>query len=66
MKNVVLLFPKSPGRDLEMLLMHPSYVNHVTYVQGTPLREKDLSPVSLATGAEGVQVVLVRSVPTRP
>eukprot|EP00425_Heterocapsa_triquetra_P007329 CAMPEP_0195159442 /NCGR_PEP_ID=MMETSP0448-20130528/186166_1 /TAXON_ID=66468 /ORGANISM="Heterocapsa triquestra, Strain CCMP 448" /LENGTH=943 /DNA_ID=CAMNT_0040198241 /DNA_START=45 /DNA_END=2876 /DNA_ORIENTATION=+ len=55
-RDVVLLFPQAPGRDLEWLIAHPAYVSHVCYLQGTPLQEKDLERASLATAA-GVVVL---------
>lgn len=55
-KDVVLLFPVPPHRDIEWLLAHPSYIGNVTYLQGTPLQEKDLDRASLATAA-GVVVL---------
>merc|ERR1719262_1557697 len=50
-QDVVLLFPNPPGRDVELLLSHPAYQGHVTYLQGSPLQEKDLERASLRSAA---------------
>jgi hypothetical protein len=55
-EDVVLLFPHSPGADLAHLLSHPAYAGHVTYLEGSPLQEKDLRRAHIGT-ANGVIVL---------
>lgn len=63
-QDVVLLFPNPPERDIEVLLSHPAYLGHVTYLQGSPLLEKDLDRASLSSAA-GV-IVLANKDSERP
>jgi len=63
-QDVVLLFPNPPERDIEVLLSHPAYLGHVTYLQGSPLQEKDLDRASLSSAA-GV-IVLANKDSERP
>lgn len=63
-QDVVLLFPNPPERDIEVLLSHPAYLGHVTYLQGSPLQEKDLDRASLGSAA-GV-IVLANKDSERP
>lgn len=51
LRDVVLLFPSEPGRDIEWLLAHPAYVGRVTYLQGSILLEKDMERAGLKTAA---------------
>jgi len=55
-QDVVLLFAGQPSYDIEALMCDPQYAGHVTYLQGTPLQEKDLERACL-TRAAGVIIM---------